>query len=234
LAGAADVGIVDADDYGVGPANGRRYELVQAHWDRDQPTMGSGNLGSAGRWPARCDGWSHANAAAHAHRGRYHGAMNRRRRPYAVLLQLAFVATLLMALAPLVSRWQQAQGPSVMLMPGGMAHVMPPHEMAAHAMPAHHMTMHGSSMHDMSMHDMSRHPAAPAATAPAAPIDPHAGHGEACEYCMMASRLMPWLAVLILLLPALRVIAPPVLRSVATPRSLRWPAHAARGPPLHA
>ncbi|MGY8564542.1 hypothetical protein L0938_14100 [Paracidovorax citrulli] len=160
--------------------------------------------------------------------------MNRRRSPYAVLLQLAFVATLLMALAPLVSRWQQAQGPSVMLMPGSMAHVMPPQEMAAHAMPAHHMTVHGSSMHDMSMHDMSRHPAAPAATAPAAPIDPHAGHGEACEYCMMASRLMPWLAVLILLLPALRVIAPPVLRSVATPRSLRWAAHAARGPPLHA
>ncbi len=165
---------------------------------------------------------------------RYNLAMNRRRSPYAVLLQLAFVATLLMALAPLVSRWQQAQGPSVMLMPGGMAHVMPPHEMAAHAMPAHHMTMHGSSMHDMSMHDMSRHAVAPADTAPAAPIDPHAGHGEACEYCMMASRLMPWLAVLILLLPALRVITPPVLRSVATPRSLRWPAHAARGPPLHA
>lgn len=160
--------------------------------------------------------------------------MNRRRRPYAVLLQLAFVATLLMALAPLVSRWQQAQGPSVMLMPGGMAHVMPAHEVTAHAMPAHDMTMHGSSMHDMSMHDMSRHAGAPAATAPAAPIDPHAGHGEACEYCMMASRLMPWLAVLILLLPALRVIAPPVLRSAATPRSLRWPAHAARGPPLHA
>lgn len=178
--------------------------------------------------------------------------MNRRRRPFAVLLQLAFVATLLMALAPLVSRWQQAQGPSVMLMPGGMAHVMPPgavgieptphsgkshhdmHAMAASDTSTHDMTMHGPAMHHMSMHDMPGHAAAAADTEPAAPIDPHAGHGEACEYCMMASRLMPWLAVLLVLLPALPVIAPPVLRSVATPRSLRWPAHAARGPPLHA
>ncbi len=182
-----------------------------------------------------------------AHAPRYNRAVNRRRRPFAVLLQLAFVATLLMALAPLVSRWQQAQGPSVMLMPGGMAHVMPPsaadiepaphsgmshHDM--HAMAASDSATHDMAMHHMSMHDMPGHATAPAHTEPAAPIDPHAGHGEACEYCMMASRLMPWLAVLLVLLPALPVIAPPVLRSVATPRSLRWPAHAARGPPLHA
>jgi hypothetical protein len=168
--------------------------------------------------------------------------VNRRRAPYAVLLQLAFVATLLMALAPLVSRWQQAQGPSVMLMPGGMAHVMPAgsaHGMSMHGMSAHDMSLHDTSMHDTSMHDtsmhsMAGHAAAPADATPATPIDPHAGHGEACEYCMMAARLMPWLAVLILLLPALPVIAPAVLRTVAAPRSLRWPAHAARGPPLHA
>jgi len=178
---------------------------------------------------------------------RYNRTVNRRRRPFAVLLQLAFVATLLMALAPLVSRWQQAQGPSVMLMPGGMAHVMPHgaadidptpdsgmshHDM--HAMAASGSATHATAMHHMSMHDMSGHAAAAAVTEPAAPIDPHAGHGEACEYCMMASRLMPWLAVLIVLLPALPVIAPPLLRTVAAPRSLRWPAHAARGPPLHA
>ncbi len=174
----------------------------------------------------------------HPDTGRYHGGVNRRRRPYAVLLQLAFVATLLMALAPLVSRWQQAHGDPVMLMPGGMAHVMPVeaagagmshHGMTPHAMPAHAMPMHGTSLHEM-----SSEAAAAAHTAPAAAVDPHAGHGEACEYCMMASRLMPWLAVLILLLPALPVIAPTLLRAVVLPRSLRWPAHAARGPPLHA
>jgi hypothetical protein len=151
--------------------------------------------------------------------------VNRRRRPYAVLLQLAFVATLLMALAPLVSRWQQAQGEQVML-----SH----HPVSQQGMSHHAMSLPGMPMHGMSTHGMHGHAAAPANTTPASPIDPHAGHGEACEYCMMASRLMPWLAVLILLVPALPVIAPTVLRTVAAPRTLRWPAHAARGPPLHA
>ncbi|WP_369348190.1 DUF2946 family protein [Stenotrophomonas sp. JAG2] len=144
--------------------------------------------------------------------------MNVRRRPYAVFLQLAFVATLLMALAPLVSRWQQAHAEApVMLMPAGMTHALPalPDAHAGHAMPQHdgqhHVMQHGDMQHT--------------------PMSEHAGHGDACEYCMMASRLMPWLAVLILLLPAMPVIAPRVLRAVPTPRSLRWPAHAARGPP---
>ncbi|MEN5071187.1 DUF2946 family protein [Stenotrophomonas sp. TWI1183] len=144
--------------------------------------------------------------------------MNVRRRPYAVFLQLAFVATLLMALAPLVSRWQQAHARApVMLMPAGMTHALPapPDAHAGHGMPQHdgqhHVMQHGDMQHT--------------------PMSEHAGHGDACEYCMMASRLMPWLAVLILLLPAMPVIAPRVLRAVPTPRSLRWPAHAARGPP---
>jgi hypothetical protein len=158
---------------------------------------------------------------------RYNHPVNRRRRPYAVLLQLAFIATLLMALAPLLSRWQQAHGDPVMLMPGGMTHVMPaPPAGDAPTPMAHHHGMHHEGMH----HDVAH--ASPPPSPP--PLDPHAGHGEACEYCMMASRLMPWLAVLLVLLPALPVIAPPILRSVATPRSLRWPAHAARGPPLNA
>ncbi len=167
--------------------------------------------------------------------------MNRRRAPYAALLQLAFVATLLMALAPLISRWQQSQGPQVMLMPGGMAHVMAaaivaeePAEAPAPAMDHHAMGHHDMAMHDMSTHDMSTPRAASSDPAPSPAVDPHAGHGEACEYCMMASRLMPWLAVLFVLLHALQLSAPAVLRTVATPRSLRWPAHAARGPPLYA
>ena len=161
--------------------------------------------------------------------------MNVRRRPYAVFLQLAFVATLLMALAPLVSRWQQAHAEAPwMLMPDGMTHAMPapPEAHAGHAMPMHDMPMHDmGSDHAMPMHEMGSDHAMPMHAAPSAPISEHAGHGEACEYCMMASRLMPWLAVLIVLLPALPVIAPRVPRAVAAPRSLRWPAHAARGPP---
>ncbi len=85
----------------------------------------------------------------------------------------------------------------------------------------------------MAMQPMPTHalPSAHDTPASSPPMSEHAGHGDACEYCMMASRLMPWLAVLILLLPAMPVIAPRVLRAVPTPRSLRWPAHAARGPP---
>lgn len=167
---------------------------------------------------------------------RYHDGVNVRRRPYAVFLQLAFVATLLMALAPLVSRWQQAHaGAPVMLMPTGMAHAMPalPDVHAGHAMPQHDMHHHLMPHHDMAMPPMAvdATPVAHDAPAPSPPMSEHAGHGDACEYCMMASRLMPWLAVLILLLPAMPVIAPRVLRAVPTPRSLRWPAHAARGPP---
>lgn len=148
---------------------------------------------------------------------------------------------LLMALAPLVSRWQQAHADApVMLMPMGMTHGMPMDDAGAHS--AHGPAMQGHAMHHgMAMQDQSVHAAHHVASAlvshavPALPpLGEHAGHGEACEYCMMASRLMPWLAVLILLLPALPVIAPAVLRAVATPRSLRWPAHAARGPPLNA
>ncbi|MGV8960993.1 MAG: hypothetical protein ACOH1V_11525 [Stenotrophomonas sp.] len=164
--------------------------------------------------------------------------MNPRRRPFAILLQLAFVATLLMALAPLVSRWQQAHADTpLQLMPmttGGGFHLMPatPAASPAHAGPAGH---HGDH-HAMAGH--AQHPAAgviPSANdAPVPmPVDAHAGHGEACEYCMMASRLLPWLAVALLLLPLLPVIGPRVVRATATPRTLRWPAHGARGPPLY-
>jgi len=174
--------------------------------------------------------------------------VNVRRRPYAVLLQLAFVATLLMALAPLVSRWQQAHAEApVMLMPTGMTHAMPvppvppdahaghdmQHDIAQRDVHHHDMQQHDMARHDMAMQPMPMHalPSAHDTPASSPPMSEHAGHGDACEYCMMASRLMPWLAVLILLLPALPVIAPRVLRAVGTPRSLRWPAHAARGPP---
>lgn len=178
--------------------------------------------------------------------GRYHDGVNVRRRPYAVLLQLAFVATLLMALAPLVSRWQLAHAEApVMLMSTGMTHAMPvqpdrhaghdlqQHDIAQHDMQHHHVQHHDVAMQPMPMHAVTRahDTPTPAPPSPSPPMSEHAGHGDACEYCMMASRLMPWLAVLVLLLPAIPVIAPRVMRAVPTPRSLRWPAHTARGPP---
>ena len=101
--------------------------------------------------------------------------MTRLSRPQRLLLQLAVLATLLMVLAPLVSRALQAQ----------------PMEHAAMA-GMDHAAM-GHDMHDMAMAGHDQHGVAPAA--PSRPPDPHAVHGEACEYCVLAMRLLPWLAV---------------------------------------
>ena len=133
--------------------------------------------------------------------------MTRLSRPHRLLLQLAVLATLLMVLAPLVSRALQAQ-------------------------PMDHAAMagmdHAHMQHDGAVADQSP---LPGHTDPTPPADPHAMHGEACEYCVLAMRLLPWLAVLVLLLPLLwrpRLVFP-WSRQVLP--ALCWPAHAARGPP---
>ena len=103
--------------------------------------------------------------------------MTRLSRPQRLLLQLAVLATLLMVLAPLVSRALQAQ-------------------------PMDHAAMAGMD-HAHMQHDgaVAGQSPLPGQTDPAPPVDPHAMHGEACEYCVLAMRLLPWLAVLVLLLP---------------------------------
>ena len=118
--------------------------------------------------------------------------------------RLAVVATLLMLVAPLVSRAMQAQPAATVAV---MAHAMPDMDHAMH-MPA--MPEHG-------------HDDASAAS--------HAAHGEACDYCVLAMRLLPWLALALLLAPLPYRLAPIVPRRVDVPASLRWPAHLARGPP---
>ncbi len=154
-----------------------------------------------------CDGSSHGQPWTRL----YTSGVTRLSRPQRLLLQLAVLATLLMVLAPLVSRALQA----------------PPMEHAAMA-GMDHAAM-GHDMHDMAMAGHDRHGAAPAA--PNRPADPHAMHGEACEYCVLAMRLLPWLAVLVLQLALLwrpRLVFP---WSQQVLPALRWPAHAARGPP---
>ncbi len=134
------------------------------------------------------------------------------------MLLLALAAALLMALAPVVSRGMQA--------------VRGAHASMAHAMPA--MAMPGGTQ-DMppAMDAHAGHAGAAAGTTGKAPApDPHAAHGEACDYCTMASRLLPWLAVLLVLAPLLYHIAPQPLRASLFNAGLRWPAHPARGPPL--
>lgn len=158
--------------------------------------------------PISCDGSSHGAPGGHL----YTSAVIRAFRLHRTLLQLAFIATLLMVLAPLVSRALQAQ-PMDHAGMAGMDH-----------------TAMGHDMHDMAMAGHDHHAAAPAVPSP--PADPHAMHGEACEYCVLAMRLLPWLAVLVLLLPLLW--RPTLVFPWSPPRLplLHWPAHAARGPPL--
>ncbi|WP_065868203.1 MULTISPECIES: DUF2946 family protein [Stenotrophomonas] len=136
-------------------------------------------------------------------------------------LLLAFAAALLMAVAPVVSRWLQSQQLPIQ----GMDHAV--HEIAMQ-MPADGHAEH----HDMQHMPHAGHEAVAAGEKPApAPADPHAAHCEACDYCSMASRLLPWLAVMLVLAPLLYRLAPQSPRKTHHAASLRWPAHPPRGPP---
>jgi hypothetical protein len=147
-----------------------------------------------------------------------------RSRPFLTFMhRLALVATLLMVCAPLVSRWLQAlPGDAQPLCTSeGLREVMSvlPQASAAHV---------GHAMH------------AVAATAgdtyegqrPVDEMADHTDHGFACDYCVLAARLLPWLAVALLLLPLLRAIAPQFRVLLLVPAAPHWPAHAPRGPPL--
>lgn len=130
-----------------------------------------------------------------------------------------------MAVAPVVSRWMQSRHHAEMAMP------MMDHAAAMPAMDAsagEHSGHHGMSAEEHALHmaggDVAKQK-------PSAPADPHAAHGEACDYCTMASRLLPLLALLLVLAPLLYRLAPPVPRTQYVPACLRWPAHPARGPP---
>lgn len=66
--------------------------------------------------------------------------------------------------------------------------------------------------------------------------DPHALHGgeAACDYCLLAIRLLPVLAILLCWLRLPRSAGPHAM-AMAWPRArAAWPAHPARGPPLAA
>lgn len=135
---------------------------------------------------------------------------------HSCFLLLAFAATLLMAVAPVVSRWVQSGHEQHMA-------VMPS---ATAAAPAGHHAMTAAE------HAMHMAGAAAETHKPPVPADPHAAHGEACEYCTMASRLVLGLALLLVLAPLLYRLAPETPRAIRLPTSLRWPAHPVRGPPL--
>ena len=132
-------------------------------------------------------------------------------------------AAVLMAVAPVVSWTLQA------LHAGDV-----PATSQAQALPAH------AQGHDAHGHVQEGQPEqsqvhghAPAASSTAA-TNPHASHGAACDYCLIAART---LAAVLCLLLALLWLGPrprPTRQQATPPIPARWPAHGARGPPLMA
>lgn len=144
--------------------------------------------------------------------------MLRHRRFLLTMHRLALMGALLVAVAPVVSRWMQwydatppgyltalctSQGMKLVdlgrLMPGG-----------GMASPPGHATA-------LDQGDGTPMPA---------------GHdGVACDYCLLAARLMP-LVLALLVLPQLQAAVRGSGWILALPRvQATWPAHAARGPP---
>ena len=152
-------------------------------------------------------------------------AMLRHRRFLGLMHRLALLGALLMVVAPVVSRWLQGQDQAeplralaALCTSGGLRLV---DRAGAASQPAGH----GDHAPGLAM-DM-------AAMGHAAPDGMPADHhdGMACDYCLLAARLLPFVLIL-LLLPLLQA-APSLLPEHRAPprQALPWPAHAARGPP---
>jgi len=125
--------------------------------------------------------------------------------------RLALLATLLMACAPVVSRWMQS----------------------APSWPAQAMcTTEGLRLADGVLLAHAGHAGIAAQAPDAAPA--HADHGLACDYCVLAARVLPMLAFALPVPPVLPVLAPVETTAFPPPTASPWPAHAPRGPPLRA
>lgn len=129
---------------------------------------------------------------------------------------LACLAVALMLVAPLISRWSQARALEPMCMSG-------PALATGTAVHAGHVPAQAQS---------AAHPdhSMPGAKQRAGDHDA-ALHGEACDYCMLAARLLPWLVLCLL---QRRPVPMPLPATVRVRSALRWSALGARGPPLYA
>lgn len=133
---------------------------------------------------------------------------------------LACLAVALMLVAPLISRWSQAQSVEPMCMSGPALDAGGSLHTGHQAMPAQTAAHH---------HDSAASPAKPQTGEHAAGM-----HGEACDYCVLAARLLPWLALLVLCLLQLRSAPAPMHTHARAWSVVRWAALGARGPPLQA
>ena len=135
----------------------------------------------------------------------------KRARPFLITMhRLALLAALLMIAAPLISRWLQTTPDTTQ----PMCITQQDHSIVAADGHAGHAAM------------MAAH-------AGHVPAPEHALHEYACDYCMLAARLLPWLAVALLLWTLPRGPRVSTLAAYPAVAAVLWPAHAARGPPIY-
>jgi len=121
---------------------------------------------------------------------------------------LAMLAIVLMLAAPLLSRWQQARSGD-WAAAAASALCTSRGLQSVLALPALSLPAHAGAHDDGGM-----------------------AHEQACDYCLLAARLLPLLALLLLVLPWLRQRAPLAASRAPVVDTGIWRAHAARGPPL--
>jgi len=123
---------------------------------------------------------------------------------------LALIAVALMLCMPVISRWQQAQGAQE-------TSAMCLSEASRAALAGHGHDDHAR-----------QHPA------DEAPVVPHAHHDhDACGYCVLATRMLPVLALVLALPLPLRMRHSPQRARPVPAVNFKWPAHSPRGPPIH-
>lgn len=149
----------------------------------------------------------------------YTRRMLRSLRHHRVLQSLAVLAVALMLVAPLISRWCQLPLAQPMCTSQAAGAAASAHG-ARHPMPGM-----GAAQHHV-MDALAFHHAAPAQDAGA--------HADACDYCVLAARLLGALALVVLCLLQLRPSKPAAPTRTHAWHALRWPALGARGPPLAA
>ncbi|WP_045728332.1 DUF2946 family protein [Xanthomonas sp. GPE 39] len=134
--------------------------------------------------------------------------MFRFRQPSSLCAALAVLAVGLLLLAPLISRYQQALSSEVTLQGQALC-------------TSSGLRLPGLAGSVLAAQDEDGHH-----------HDAGLAHAPACDYCLLAARLLPWVALLLALLPWRCNPAPDVaVRSVFAAADLRC-AHPARGPPL--
>ncbi len=133
-----------------------------------------------------------------------------RRRPPSPWRTLAVLAIVLMLVAPPLSRWQQARsGDWVAATAGALC--------TSHGLQSTPALPVVSSLSHIGVHEDGGMP-----------------HEQACDYCLLAARLLPLLALLLLVLRWSRHPAPIAAPRPPAAEGGMWRAHAPRGPPRSA